>query len=154
MDDHTDRRLHRSTTARTDLMTRVPREAATTALHVKPGTEWAAVLGRAAGVAPEAFGTDRLFNLVDGSWRPNGDPETLVSPDVDRALDGVRWYVEEIESMLGDRTPLDGPVSNIASWNYPMSVLVHAMLVQALAGNAVIAKTPTDGGVACLTLAA
>ena len=27
-----------------------------------------------------------------------------------------------------------------------MSVLVHAMLVQALAGNAVIAKTPTDGG--------
>ena len=34
-----------------------------------------------------------------------------------------------------------------------MSVLVHAMLVQALAGNAVIAKTPTDGGVACLTLA-
>ncbi|MGQ4445077.1 aldehyde dehydrogenase family protein, partial [Streptomyces violaceoruber] len=45
------------------------------------------------------------------------------------------------------------PVSNIASWNYPMSVLVHALLVQALAGNAVIAKTPTDGGVACLTLA-
>ena len=44
-------------------------------------------------------------------------------------------------------------MSNIASWNYPMSVLVHAMLVQALAGNAVIAKTPTDGGVACLTLA-
>ena len=34
-----------------------------------------------------------------------------------------------------------------------MSVLVHAMLVQALAGNAVIAKTPTDGGSACLTLA-
>lgn len=34
-----------------------------------------------------------------------------------------------------------------------MSVLVHAMLVQALAGNAVIAKTPTDGGLSCLTLA-
>ncbi|MDT3723784.1 aldehyde dehydrogenase family protein [Streptomyces sp. DSM 41972] len=34
-----------------------------------------------------------------------------------------------------------------------MSVLVHALLVQALAGNAVVAKTPTDGGVACLTLA-
>jgi hypothetical protein len=33
-----------------------------TALHVKPGTEWAAVLGRASAVAPEAFGTDRLFN--------------------------------------------------------------------------------------------
>jgi acyl-CoA reductase-like NAD-dependent aldehyde dehydrogenase len=48
---------------------------------------------------------------------------------------------------------MDGPVSNIASWNYPMSVLMHAMLVQVLAGNAVIAKTPTDGGLACLTLA-
>ncbi|MGH3658694.1 MAG: aldehyde dehydrogenase family protein, partial [Micromonosporaceae bacterium] len=72
---------------------------------------------------------------------------------VDRCIDGVRWYVEEIDRMLVGRAPLDGPVSNIASWNYPMSVLVHAMLIQALAGNAVIAKTPTDGGLACLTLA-
>ncbi|AJE43321.1 aldehyde dehydrogenase family protein [Streptomyces nodosus] len=82
-----------------------------------------------------------------------GKPWKLARADVDRAIDGVRWYVEEIERMLDNRPPLDGPVSNIASWNYPMSVLVHAMLVQALAGNAVIAKTPTDGGVACLTLA-
>src|SRR3954451_5498224 len=203
--------------------------AATTtpALHLKPGTEWAAVLGQAADTAPEAFGTDRLHNLIDGSWRPNGDPELMVTPvdgtkliglprlsageaqhavhasaaalrswartplaerkarvaaaveamaasrdelalllaweigkpwklacaDVDRALDGVRWYLEEIDTMLGDRAPLDGPVSNIASWNYPMSVLVHAELVQLLAGNAVLAKTPSQGGAACLTLA-
>ena len=73
--------------------------------------------------------------------------------DVDRCIDGVRWYVEEIDRMLDHRTSLPGPVSNIASWNYPMSVLMHAMLVQLLAGNAVIAKTPTDGGLACLTLA-
>src|SRR3954468_12592559 len=201
--------------------------ASSPALHVKPGTEWAAVLGRASAVAPEAFGTDRLLNLVDGAWRPNGDPEILTSPvdgtkltglprlsageakhavhasaaaharwattpvaertarvsaavdamaehrdvlalllgweigkpwklacaDVDRCIEGVRWYVEEIEAMIGDRTPLPGPVSNIASWNYPMSVLVHAELVQLLAGNAVIAKTPTQGGATCLTLA-
>ncbi|WP_199550716.1 aldehyde dehydrogenase family protein [Streptomyces sp. N35] len=82
-----------------------------------------------------------------------GKPWRLAQADVDRAIDGVRWYVDGIEPMLEDRSPLDGPVSNIASWNYPMSVLVHAMLVQALAGNAVIAKAPTDGGVACLTLA-
>ncbi|WP_159675369.1 aldehyde dehydrogenase family protein, partial [Streptomyces mexicanus] len=82
-----------------------------------------------------------------------GKPWRLAQADVDRAVDGVRWYLDGIEPMLADRAPLDGPVSNIASWNYPMSVLVHAMLVQALAGNAVIAKTPTDGGVACLTLA-
>ncbi|MFD5785683.1 aldehyde dehydrogenase family protein [Streptomyces sp. NPDC127037] len=82
-----------------------------------------------------------------------GKPWRLATADVDRAIDGVRWYVENIDRMLVDRAPLPGPVSNIASWNYPMSVLVHAMLVQALAGNAVIAKTPTDGGVACLTLA-
>jgi len=44
-------------------------------------------------------------------------------------------------------------VSNIASWNYPMSVLVHAELVQLLAGNAVIAKTPSQGGAVCLTVA-
>ncbi|MEV6652027.1 aldehyde dehydrogenase family protein [Streptomyces sp. NPDC051219] len=82
-----------------------------------------------------------------------GKPWRLAQADVDRAIDGVRWYVDGIAPMLEARSPLDGPVSNIASWNYPMSVLVHAMLVQALAGNAVIAKAPTDGGVACLTLA-
>jgi acyl-CoA reductase-like NAD-dependent aldehyde dehydrogenase len=58
-----------------------------------------------------------------------GKPWALACADVDRALDGVRWYLGEIEAMVGDRTPLDGPVSNIASWNYPMSVLVHAELV-------------------------
>ncbi len=52
-----------------------------------------------------------------------------------------------------ERQPLPGPVSNIASWNYPMSVQMHAELVQALAGNAVIAKTPSQGGFHCLTLA-
>ncbi len=82
-----------------------------------------------------------------------GKPWRSAQADVDRAVDGVRWYVDGIDDMLDGRAPLDGPVSNIASWNYPMSVLVHAMLVQALAGNAVVAKTPTDGGVACLTLA-
>ncbi|MBB4895365.1 acyl-CoA reductase-like NAD-dependent aldehyde dehydrogenase [Streptomyces olivoverticillatus] len=83
-----------------------------------------------------------------------GKPWRLAQADVDRAIEGVRWYVAEIDRMTAGRSPLPGPVSNIASWNYPMSVLVHAMLVQALAGNAVIAKTPTDGGLACLTLAA
>ena len=83
-----------------------------------------------------------------------GKPWRLACADVDRALDGVRWYVGEIDRMLADgREPLPGPVSNIASWNYPMSVLVHAELVQLLAGNAVIAKTPSQGGAVCLTVA-
>jgi acyl-CoA reductase-like NAD-dependent aldehyde dehydrogenase len=82
-----------------------------------------------------------------------GKPWRLAMADVDRCIDGVRWYAEEIDRMLDGRGPLAGPVSNIASWNYPMSVLAHAMLVQVLAGNAVIAKTPTDGGLCCLTLA-
>jgi len=82
-----------------------------------------------------------------------GKPWRLACADVDRALDGVRWYLEEIDSMLDGRRRLPGPVSNIASWNYPMSVLVHSELVQLLAGNAVIAKTPSQGGAACLTLA-
>ncbi|WP_238436460.1 MULTISPECIES: aldehyde dehydrogenase family protein [unclassified Frankia] len=82
-----------------------------------------------------------------------GKPWRLARTDVDRAIDGVRWYLDEIGGMVAERTSLPGPVSNIASWNYPMSVLMHAMLVQVLAGNAAIAKTPTDGGAACLTLA-
>jgi acyl-CoA reductase-like NAD-dependent aldehyde dehydrogenase len=82
-----------------------------------------------------------------------GKPWRLACADVDRALSGVRWYLEHIEEMTAGRRPLPGPVSNIASWNYPMSVLVHAELVQLLAGNAVVAKTPSQGGGTCLTLA-
>jgi acyl-CoA reductase-like NAD-dependent aldehyde dehydrogenase len=87
-----------------------------------------------------------------------GKPWRLACADVDRGIDGARWYVEEIDRQLGvgtadARTQLPGPVSNISSWNYPISVQVHAELVQALAGNAVVAKTPTQGGFHCLTLA-
>ncbi|MCW2924733.1 MAG: aldehyde dehydrogenase family protein [Thermoleophilia bacterium] len=82
-----------------------------------------------------------------------GKPWKLACADVDRALDGVRWYLDQIERQAGGRAPLPGPVSNIASWNYPMSVQVHAELVQVLAGNAVIAKTPSQGGFHTLTLA-
>ncbi|WP_035795051.1 aldehyde dehydrogenase family protein [Kitasatospora mediocidica] len=82
-----------------------------------------------------------------------GKPWRLACADVDRALDGVRWYLENIDRQLAGRVPLPGPVSNIASWNYPMSVQVHAELVQVLAGNAVVAKTPSQGGFHCLTLA-
>jgi acyl-CoA reductase-like NAD-dependent aldehyde dehydrogenase len=71
--------------------------------------------------------------------------------DVDRCLDGVEWYVDEVEGMLTGRRPV-GVVSNIASWNYPLSVLFHAVLVQALAGNAVVSKTPTGGGLYALTV--
>ncbi|HJW63200.1 MAG TPA: aldehyde dehydrogenase family protein, partial [Actinomycetes bacterium] len=82
-----------------------------------------------------------------------GKPWRQALTSVDRTVTGVRWYLAEIEAMLAGRQPLAGPVSNIASWNYPLSVLVHAMLVQLLAGDAVIAKTPTDGGLCALTLA-
>jgi acyl-CoA reductase-like NAD-dependent aldehyde dehydrogenase len=80
-----------------------------------------------------------------------GKPLAQAETDVDRCVDGVAWYVDGIEPMLAGRSPL-GVVSNIASWNYPYSVLVHAVLVQALAGNAVVAKTPTDGGLYALTV--
>ncbi|WP_329495827.1 aldehyde dehydrogenase family protein [Kitasatospora herbaricolor] len=82
-----------------------------------------------------------------------GKPWRSACADVDRALDGVRWYLDQIERQTEGRRPLPGPVSNIASWNYPMSVQVHAELVQLLAGNAVVAKTPSQGGFHCLTLA-
>jgi len=201
-------------------------------LQPKPGASWSETYRRCAQIAPEAFDSDRLLNLIGGEWRRVGRPGDHVTPvdgspipgppqidvdqaaaavadaavdhkawsevdlderrnrvtiavddmtrhrdllamllvweigkpwrlacaDVDRALDGARWYVGEIERQLAlgtpdERRPLPGPVSNIASWNYPMSVQVHAELVQALAGNAVIAKTPSQGGFHCLTLA-
>ncbi|MFG1608939.1 aldehyde dehydrogenase family protein [Actinoplanes sp. NPDC049265] len=102
--------------------------------------------------ALDALGEHRELLALLLVWEI-GKPWRLATADVDRCIDGVRWYVEEIDPMLAGRTPLPGPVTNIASWNYPMSVLMHAMLVQVLAGNAAIGKAPTDGGVSCLTLA-
>lgn len=81
-----------------------------------------------------------------------GKPVAQSRVSVDRCIEGGRWYVEHIGDMLGQRPPL-GLISNIASWNYPMSVLMHAMLVQALCGNAVIAKVPSDGSLYTLSLA-
>jgi acyl-CoA reductase-like NAD-dependent aldehyde dehydrogenase len=82
-----------------------------------------------------------------------GKPYRQALVSVDRTTSGVEWYLGEIDRMLEGRGPLPGPVSNIASWNYPLSVLAHALYVQMLSGNAVIAKAPTDGGVVALTLA-
>ena len=81
-----------------------------------------------------------------------GKPYQLALVDVDRCLEGVEWYVEHIAELMAGRRPV-GVVSNIASWNYPMSVLMHSVLVQVLAGNAAVSKTPTDGGGFCLTVA-
>ena len=75
-----------------------------------------------------------------------GKPWRLACADVDRALDGVRLVPRARSS--GSSTaarPLPGPVSNIASWNYPMSVQVHAELVQCLAGNARRRQDPVAG---------
>ena len=80
-----------------------------------------------------------------------GKPYQQALDGVERCISGVRWYLENIDEMLGDRTPI-GLVSNIASWNYPISVLVHACLIQALCGNTIIAKTPSDGGLFSLSL--
>lgn len=194
-------------------------------LVLKAGTAWADTYRRCMQVAPEAFDSDRIRNLLDGEWVRSGvpgehrtpvdgseiegppridhaeaeravdgavkqhhawgsigleerkqrvsralaamrmhrgllalllvweigKPWRLACADVDRALDGVDWYLQEADRQLAGRVPLSGPVSNIASWNYPMSVQVHAELVQLLAGNAVIAKTPSQGGFHCLT---
>ncbi|MBU6342646.1 MAG: aldehyde dehydrogenase family protein, partial [Bacteroidetes bacterium] len=80
-----------------------------------------------------------------------GKPVLQARTSVDRCIEGVRWYLEHTEAFMNGRPPL-GLVSNIASWNYPMSVLMHAMSVQALCGNSVIAKVPTDGGLYTLSL--
>ncbi len=82
-----------------------------------------------------------------------GKPCKVAEADVDRCISGVEWYIEKIEQMLGRRQPV-GMVSNIASWNYPLSALFHAVLVQVLAGNSAIIKTPTDGGLYALTISA
>lgn len=118
--------------------------------------QWASVpleeRKRRVTAAAEAIDAHRELLALLLVWEI-GKPWSQSLQGVDRTVSGALWYVDQADSMLDGRRPLAGPVSNIASWNYPLSVLTHAMLVQALSGNAVIAKAPTDGGVCALTLA-
>jgi acyl-CoA reductase-like NAD-dependent aldehyde dehydrogenase len=66
-----------------------------------------------------------------------GKPYAQALTDIDRCISGVEWYIDNIDRILGTRAPI-GLISNIASWNYPMSVLMHAVLVQVLAGRWVV----------------
>lgn len=106
-----------------------------------------AAVGRAADLLHEHRAV--LIGLL--AWEI-GKTVPAASSDVDRCVAGVRWYLDEIGPMTEGRRPL-GLVSNIASWNYPYSVLMLNVLVQALCGNAVVAKIPTQGGGVSLTLA-
>ncbi|WP_407539885.1 aldehyde dehydrogenase family protein [Deinococcus radiomollis] len=101
--------------------------------------------------ATEALHTHRETLALLLAWEI-GKPVAQALTSVDRTVEGVRWYLQEAARLMHGRTPL-GVVSNIASWNYPLSVLVHSMLVQALAGNIALAKTPSAGGAASVTLA-
>lgn len=99
---------------------------------------------RAVRATLDAMRAHRDALVLSIAWEI-GKPYALAAADVDRCIEGVAWYCDHIAPMLMGRSPL-GLVSNIASWNYPLSVLMHAALVQTLCGNSIIAKTPTDGG--------
>ncbi|MBK1788327.1 aldehyde dehydrogenase family protein [Prauserella cavernicola] len=58
----------------------------------------------------------------------------------------TRECAERIEGLIAGRDPLRGPVSNIAEAQCPAATLVHAMLVQVLAGNAAIVKATEPAG--------
>jgi hypothetical protein len=73
------------------------------------------------------------------------------SSEVDGCIGEVRWQVREADRLVAGRTPSRGPVGNVLCGDQPMGVLIHAMLVEALAGNAAIAAA--EVGVNCLTLA-
>lgn len=81
-----------------------------------------------------------------------GKTEKAAFSDVDRCVEGAEWYIGEIERMMHGRRPM-GLISNVASWNYPFSVLALNILVQCLAGNAVVAKIPSRGGGVALSVA-
>ena len=76
-------------------------------LRIKPGTTWAEVSARSRSIAPEAFRTDGLRNLIGGEWvdlgerglQPSPIDGTIISgpPRVDHAaaVDAVRLAAEE-----------------------------------------------------------
>jgi acyl-CoA reductase-like NAD-dependent aldehyde dehydrogenase len=68
---------------------------------------------RRVSAAVEGLAAERDTLALLLAWEI-GKPWKLACADVDRALDGVRWYLGEVDRQLQGRTPLPGPVSNIA----------------------------------------
>ena len=51
-----------------------------TNLQLKPGCSWAETYARCVSVAPEAFESDRIRNLLHGKWQRVGVPGHHVTP--------------------------------------------------------------------------
>ncbi|MFD8510222.1 hypothetical protein ACFV27_03620 [Streptomyces antimycoticus] len=81
-----------------------------------------------------------------------GKPWRLAQAEVDRAIDGVRWYVDEIDRMAEGRAPLPGPVSDIAGWALgegdmaPAAVLVEGGAYGLVGGGGVEPWRARDRG--------
>ncbi len=93
------------------------------ALHVKPGTDWSAVLDRVTQRAPEAFGSDVLRNLIGGSWqafkvginkpRPRGDWEETFGGR------GSSWRGCFVGGELLVQAVTQGPENELLYGNFP-----------------------------------
>ena len=77
-------------------------------LHVKPGTAWESVYAKAKSLAPEAFETDRINNLIMGKWVSVGTTAPHVNP-VDQAPIVGPPKIDH-QSALGPETPPHGPL--------------------------------------------
>src|SRR5439155_1237977 len=82
-------------------------------------------------------------------WAATFDRAVTLAPE-GFADDRLRNLVEGAWLDSGTPTPLRTPVDGTVLAQLPR---VHAELVQLLAGNAVVAKTPSQGGALCLTVA-
>ncbi|MCH6163500.1 aldehyde dehydrogenase family protein [Streptomyces sp. M600PL45_2] len=97
----------------------------------------------------------------------SGLPWKQAQADADLAIDAVRRYVDGAAEAAGEAEragteragteraapPLPGPLGEVAPRQQPMGALLETVLVQALAGNAVVAVTADDGPAASTSLA-
>ncbi|MFC4001934.1 aldehyde dehydrogenase family protein [Prauserella oleivorans] len=84
--------------------------------------------------------------LVTALAEDTGATRRSAAAELDRCVAEVASCVERIDGLLAGRVPLRGPVSNLPDRDCPPSVVGFAMLVEALAGDAVIVRAPEDRG--------
>lgn len=115
-------------------------------MAVPERASWDAVRRRLGEVRPEAFGADGPANLVDGSSDDAGAPGDRYSPVDGSRLGALPKPDSEagavaVEAAPATRTPLEGPVSNIASWNDGRGESWKGAFV----GGELIARALTEG---------
>jgi acyl-CoA reductase-like NAD-dependent aldehyde dehydrogenase len=131
-----------------------------------PARARAEILSRTADIVQ-----NRAAEFTDCIIAESGKPRKYAQPEVNRAVETVRFAAEEAKRLHGETVPMDaargsekrrgffirvplGVVGAITPFNFPLNLVVHKVGPALAAGNAVVLKPATKTPLTALKLGA